>query len=122
MSDWREGFAREVTVWVTANGYPANVETGYLSGTEMLDVYMPFGLSDEVKAVKAHLAECELDSERSGRVRGFEWSEFEDTNSDNSKHRGIGVDVVCKCGKVNQVFVAETTFSDMLQGILTEGE
>ena len=121
MSDWRAGFARAATTWVIENGYPANVEThGFNDDCESLNVYIPFAFKADADVVKRHLAECELDEERSGRVRGFEWSQFEDTYSDNSEHHGIGVDVVCRCGRVKQAFVAETTFSEMLQGVLME--
>ena len=121
MSDWRRGFAEAVTAWVIEHGHPANVVTcGFNNDHESLDVHIPFAFRAETEQIKRHLAECELDVERSGRVRGFEWSQFEDTYSDNSEHQGIGVDVVCACGKVKQPFVAETTFSEVLLGILTE--
>lgn len=122
MSDWREGFAQAVTAWVIDHGRPANVVTcGFRNDCESLDVHIPFEFTAESNKIHKHLKECGLDAERTGRVRGFDWSEFEDTYSDNSEHQGVGVDVVCKCGKVKRPFVAETTFTEMLTGILTNG-
>jgi len=121
MSEWRDGFVRAATTWVVKNGHPAVID-GRFRSSELLDVYAPFGFRDERDTITAHLESCGVDYERSGKVRGFEWSEFEDTESTNSEHHGIGVDVVCECGNVNRVFVVETNFSDMLMGILSEEE
>lgn len=84
---WRDEFTEAAVAWVIENGHPANVETwGLNNDRESLDVHIPFAFRDQSNKVRKHLRECELDAERTGRVRGFEWSQFEDSYSDNSEH------------------------------------
>jgi hypothetical protein len=124
--DWRVGYQRAVVGYVIRQGRAANVTFRKYwpshEGVWETDTYMPFKLSDDQNLIDRHVEACGIDFSVSGEVKGVEWSNFENTYTENSQYQGVQARCVCTCGKVNEIFRVEGTFSDILEGIFREGQ
>lgn len=116
MSDWREGFEDAVVMFVAEYGWAANLVSWGMNGEPVPDVHRP--RIEAWREAHDHLQVCGPDLVKSGKVRGLEWTEFEDTEAENSEHHAVGAMIVCTCGLVQETFVVEVTFSELLLGIL----
>jgi hypothetical protein len=117
MSDWRDGFNQAALDYMVLNGGVANMTERY--GHRDFDVYDPWNRTPA--ATLEHIVACGIDYGKSGPVSGCEWSQFEDTYTTNSDHVGLTGPVRCTCGKVDEQFVIEGSFSEILSGILLKG-
>lgn len=110
---WKDEYKAAAGRFVLRHGTPRAMED---------DHYLVYGwMADDWREMRQHLESHDPASITMGAFRDVEWSQFENTFTDNNEHHGVEITVTCACGKyTDRVVRYEGTLGEILQGILEE--
>jgi hypothetical protein len=110
---WKDEYKAAAGRFVLKHGTPRAMKD---------DHYLVYGwMADDWREFHEHLRMHTANEITTGEFTDVEWSEFENTFTDNSEHHGVEITVTCACGKyTDRVVRYEGSLGEILQGILAE--
>jgi hypothetical protein len=112
---WKQEYLAAAGRFVSKHGTPRDMRD---------EMYLVYGwMADDWREVREHLGSHAPGEVTTSAFKDVEWSEFENTFTDNSEHHGVEITVTCACGEItDRVIRYEGTLGEILLGILTEDE